>query len=347
MGNASLNPSGPSTPDFTLSNPGARFGRNIPLPARSIRPATAIFSIPVRGWSSNRLLGRPIRATGPTISSRRRSSICSQAVDQVQTHDSVQSRRPAPDRRLIRSTCRCLPAIHGPPIRCWCAGTRAIPRAAKATVPDRKPLPMPKRTRWTVRRFSTATAQAALSQYRVGHDGKLKIRPEDQAYPLDPTGIEKTGLTQNLVVARLEPNRRISSRSSITPSRPSGRGIPGWPQPADGDAPYLRAARLVNNALVAEIHTVAMNGGDPHSSGAAGRHGRQLVGVQPANTSRKFGRISASEVVSGIPARRPIRPARHDLRLTEEFTSVDPPASAIAERHPVDLRGRRQARCTC
>ena len=100
MGNASL-----GGPDFTLSNPGARFGRNIPLsevdPDRDGRIA-----IRARGWSATACSPAAPRATAPTSSYPRRASI-SWPGPGSSSRPTTGSITAIPVRwRTIRSTCR-------------------------------------------------------------------------------------------------------------------------------------------------------------------------------------------------------------------------------------------------
>src|SRR5262249_14898964 len=89
----------------------------------------------------------------------------------------------------------------------------------------------------------------------------------------------------------------------------------------DGDAQIFRVARLVNNALMAKIHTVDWTPAIlTHPALRIGMNANWW-GLAQEPVKKYLGRISTSEAISGIPGSQ----ANHhgaDYCLTEEFTAV-------------------------
>jgi hypothetical protein len=91
--------------------------------------------------------------------------------------------------------------------------------------------------------------------------------------------------------------------------------------PTWDDERLYQTARLVNAALLAKIHTVDWTPAIlPHPATARAMHA-QWWGLQGERLTRRFGRLTRSEVLSGIPGSPT---ALHDVpyALTEEFVSV-------------------------
>jgi hypothetical protein len=160
----------------------------------------------------------------------------------------------------------------------------------------------------------------ALAQYRSGQDGKLKIDPKTKLIPLDPTGIEKTGLTMNWWLGlSLLHNIFTLEHNAICDHLMAA--FPEWKNLPDGDAQIFRVARLVNNALIAKIHTVDWTPAIlPHPALQVGMRANWW-GLAQEPVKKYLGRISASEAVSGIPGSATNQTGA-DYCLTEEFTAV-------------------------
>ena len=156
MGNASFNPNNPMDgADYTLSNPGARFGRNIPLsevdPTRNgglLDPSPRLIS--------NRLLARPKKRDGTDdFTPASILNLLAAAWIQFQTHNAGSITAPRARARMSRSTCRSLRVIRGPSATWKSAGPAPIRPASRTTVPGPPPTPIRNRTGGTVRK-STA-----------------------------------------------------------------------------------------------------------------------------------------------------------------------------------------------
>jgi hypothetical protein len=159
-----------------------------------------------------------------------------------------------------------------------------------------------------------------LAQYRAGQDGKLKIDPKTKLIPVDPTGIETTGVTSNWWLG-LSLMHNIFTLEHNAICDHLVEAFPEWCNQPDGDAQYFRAARLVNNALVAKIHTVDWTEAIlTHPALQIGMDANWW-GLAGENVKKNLGRISASEAVSGIPGSATNQTGA-DFALTEEFTSV-------------------------
>jgi hypothetical protein len=99
------------------------------------------------------------------------------------------------------------------------------------------------------------------------------------------------------------------------------QAFPEWLEQPDGDQQIFRVARLVNNALIAKIHTVDW------TRAILSHPALQIVmnadwwGLAGEQVKKYFGRISANEAVSGIPGSATNHDGA-DYCLTEEFVSV-------------------------
>ncbi len=149
---------------------------------------------------------------------------------------------------------------------------------------------------------------------RTGQDGKLKVNP-DGTLPRpthpdhDPSRAPGfwVGLSMMQTLFTLEHNA-ICDRLRAD--------YPNW---ADDD--LFQRARLVNAALIAKIHTVEWTPAViSHPTAVTGLRANWW-GIAGERVSRLFGRLSSSEVISGIPGSR----TEHygvPYALTEEFVAV-------------------------
>jgi hypothetical protein len=159
-----------------------------------------------------------------------------------------------------------------------------------------------------------------VMQYRSGTAGKLKIDPKTRLIPLDPTGIEKTGLTSNWWLG-LSLLHNIFTLEHNAICDHLVQAFPEWLDQPDGDDQIFRVARLVNNALVAKIHTVDWTRAIlMHPALQIGMNANWW-GLAQEPVKKYFGRISASEAISGIPGSATNHNGA-DFCLTEEFVSV-------------------------
>jgi len=157
--------------------------------------------------------------------------------------------------------------------------------------------------------------EATLAQVRSGVDGKLVIGP-DGLLPLDPNlGVDITGVNGNWWIG-------LSMLHTLFTLEHNGicdrlhEAYPGW-----SDDELFDHARLVNAALLAKIHTInwtpaILN----HPTMQVAMNGNWW-GLAGEWIYKHFGRISGSEVISGIPGSA----TDHfgvPYAMTEEFVSV-------------------------
>jgi hypothetical protein len=319
MGNASLNPDDPlGGPDFTLSNPGARFGRNIPLsevdPTRDggmLEPSPRLVS--------NRLLARqPNKDGNDDFKPATILNLLAAAWIQFQTHDWFNHGTPRP----IDDDPFDVPI---PPGDSWPGGKMLVRRTRSDPTRRKNDGVGPEtfanaETHWWDSSQIYGDSAAALSQYRLGKDGKLNIDPKTKLIPLDPTGVEKTGLTSNWWLG-LSLLHNIFTLEHNAICDHLTQAFPEWRDQDRADDKIFRVARLVNNALMAKIHTVDWTPAIlTHPALQVGMNANWW-GLAQEPVKKNFGRISTSEAISGIPGSE-INQHGADYCLTEEFTAV-------------------------
>lgn len=319
MGNASLNPNNAfNNSDYTLSNPGARFGRNIPLSEVDPTRDGGILE-PSPRLVSNRLLARPVNSDGTDgFTPASILNLLAAAWIQFQTHDWFNHGNPRP----MNDDPFDIPL---PPGDTWPAGKMIVRR----THPD------PTRrfndgsgpttytnaeTHWWDSSQIYGDSPISGAKYRAGSEGKLRIDPKTKMIPLDPTGVEVTGLTSNWWLGLSILHNLFTLEHNAICDRLL-EAFPEWIHHEHCDDEVFRVARLVNSALMAKIHTVDW-------TTAILTHPALLVGM-PANWAgltgehfkKYFGRISSSELISGIPGSA-LNQDGADFCLTEEFVAV-------------------------
>jgi Animal haem peroxidase len=319
MGNASLNPDDPLNGSaYTLSNPGARFGRNIPLSEVDPTRDGAVLD-PSPRLVSNRLLGRQKKSNGaddfkPALI----LNLLAAAWIQFQTHDWFNHGTP----RAIDDEPFEVPI---PPGDSWPGGrmlvrrTRSDPTRKKND--DAGPTTFTNaETHWWDSSQIYGDSPQAGANYRTFSNGKLKIDPKTKLIPLDPTGVEITGLTSNWWLGlSLLHNLFTLEHNAICDHLVEA--FPEWQDDPDKDAEIFRVARLVNNSLMAKIHTVDWTTAIlTHPALQVGMNANWW-GLAGENVKKYLGRISTSEAISGIPASVTDQTGA-DYCLTEEFTAV-------------------------
>jgi hypothetical protein len=159
------------------------------------------------------------------------------------------------------------------------------------------------------------STREVLAAVRSGQDGKLAIG-DDGLLPVDPrTGIEVTGVSGNWWIGLALLHTLFTLEHNAICDR-LGAEFPHW-----SDDDLFDRARLINAALMAKIHTIEWTPGilnQPTLQVAMDGNWWGLAGEQLA---QRFGRISSSEVISGIPG----SPTDHHgalYALTEEFVAV-------------------------
>jgi hypothetical protein len=311
MGNASLGGS-----DFTLSNSGARFGRNIPLSAVDPTRDGGILD-PSPRLVSNRLLARRSDASDG-YKKAEILNLLAAAWIQFQTHDWFNHGTPRPiDDDPFE--------VPIPPGDSWPGGkmrvrrTRADPTRRKNDGAGPETF-VNAETHWWDSSQIYGDSPAALSQYRSGKDGKLNIDPKTKLIPVDPTGVERTGLTSNWWVG-LSLLHNIFTLEHNAICDHLVQAFPEWRDQDNADDKIFRVARLTNNALMAKIHTVDWTTAIlTHPALQVGMNANWW-GLAQEPVKKYLGRISTSEAFSGIPGSE----ANHhgaDYCLTEEFTAV-------------------------
>jgi len=319
MGNASFNPNDPiDGADFTLSNPGARFGRNIPL--SEVQPTRdGDILDPSPRLVSNRLLGRHKNADGSDeFKPATILNLLAAAWIQFQTHNWFNHGTPRP----IDDDPFNVPI---PPDDSWPGGKMLVRRTRPD--PTRKPNDDAGPTTyansqvhwWDSSQIYGDNPQAG-AKIRAHKDGKLNIDPKTKRIPLDANGVEITGNTSNWWLGlSLLHNLFTLEHNAICDHLL--HAFPEWRDDPDKDDEIFRVARLVNNALVAKIHTVDWTTAIlTHPALQIGMNANWW-GLAGENVKKYLGRISTSEAVSGIPGSA-TNQCGADYCLTEEFVAV-------------------------
>lgn len=157
--------------------------------------------------------------------------------------------------------------------------------------------------------------ETLMAKVRSGQDGKLIIG-SDGLLPVDPeTGIDITGFSDNwwIGLSLLHTLFTLEHNSICDRLRAE---YPTW-----SDDELFDHARLVNAALMAKIHTVEWTPGILNNPTLRFAMRGNWWGLMGERFYRRFGRISGSDVISGIPG----SPTDHHTgiyAMTEEFTAV-------------------------
>jgi hypothetical protein len=319
MGNSSVNPNDPlNSSEFTLSNPGARFGRNIPLSEVDPTRDGALLD-PSPRLVSNRLLARQPKGDGTDeFKPATILNLWAAAWIQFQTHDWFNHGTP----RTISDDPFDVPLPSGDT---WPDGRMLVRRTRSD--PTRKfndgqgPVTFTNaETHWWDSSQIYGDGSRAGKQYRAGVEGKLRVDPNTKMIPVDPTGVEITGLTSNWWIGLALLHNLFTLEHNAICDRLL-EAFPQWKDHANFDQEIFRAARLINNALMAKIHTVDWTTAIlTHPALQIGMNAN-WSGLAGAPVKKYFGRISDNEVVSGIPGSVTNQHGA-DYCLTEEFTAV-------------------------
>jgi hypothetical protein len=157
--------------------------------------------------------------------------------------------------------------------------------------------------------------EATMAKVRSGEDGKLVIGP-DGLLPVDPeSGVDITGVNGNWWIGLSMLHTLFTLEHNAICDRLHA-AYPSW-----SDDELFDHARLVNAALLAKIHTINWTPAIlAHPTMQVAMNGNWW-GLAGEWIYKHFGRISKSEVISGIPG----SPTDHfgvPYALTEEFVSV-------------------------
>ena len=319
MGNASFNPNNPMDgADYTLSNPGARFGRNIPLsevdPTRNgglLDPSPRLIS--------NRLLARPKKRDGTDdFTPASILNLLAAAWIQFQTHNWFNHGTPRPSKDEPFDV-PIAPGDSWPERNMEVRRTRADPTrkpndgAGPTTYANSQP------HWWDSSQVYGESPQAA-NTIRSHKNGKLTVDPNTKLIPLDSNGLEITGNISNWWVGlSLLHNLFTMEHNAICDHLL--QAFPEWRDDPNKDDEIFRVARLVNNALVAKIHTVDWTTAIlPNPALQIGMNANWW-GLAGDKVKKYLGRISTSEAISGIPGSETNQTGA-DFCLTEEFVSV-------------------------
>ena len=319
MGNASLNPSDPTDGSaYTLSNPGARFGRNIPLGEVDPNRDGGMLD-PSPRLVSNRLLARQKNSDGTdNFKPATILNLLAAAWIQFQTHDWLNPGTPRP----IDDDPFDVPI---PPGDTWPTGKMLVRRTRSDPTRRKNDHAGPEtftnaETHWWDSSQIYGDSPQAGSHYRTFKNGKLKIDPKTKLIPVNPVGIEKTALTANWWLGlSLMHNLFTLEHNAICDHLLTA--IPEWIDDPDKDAEIFRVARMVNNALVAKIHTVEWTPAILTHPALQVSMNASWWGMAGESVKKYLGRISTSESISGIPGAA-TNLSGADYCLTEEFTSV-------------------------
>jgi len=319
MGNASFNPDSPMDgADFTLSNPGARFGRNIPLSEVDPTRNGGILD-PSPRLVSNRLLGRRKLTDGrDDFKPATILNLLAAAWIQFQTHNWFNHGNPRPiDDHPFD--------VPIPPGDSW-PGGRMLVRRTRSD-PTRRPNDNAGPTTytnsqphwWDSSQIYGDNPEAG-ARIRSHRDGKLNIDPRTRRIPTDSSGIEITGNAANWWLGLSLLHNLFTLEHNAICDHLLG-AFPEWRNDPQKDDEIFRVARLVNNALIAKIHTVDWTTAIlTHPALQVGMNANWW-GLAGESVKKYLGRISTSEAVSGIPGSAQNNFGA-DYCLTEEFVAV-------------------------
>jgi hypothetical protein len=195
-----------------------------------------------------------------------------------------------------------------------------IPRTAKDTTrcpgdAGRPPTYLNRNSHWWDGSGVYGCDENTLAKMRTREGGKLRV-DEKRRLPIDPeTGIAVTGFTDNwwIGLALLHTLFTLEHNAICESLKLQ---YPFW-----DDEQLFQKARLINAALMAKIHTVEW------TPGILGHPTLQIGmnvswwGIAGEQITKTFGRIGASEAISGIPG-SPVNHHSAPFAFTEEFVSV-------------------------
>ena len=289
-----------SDPEMGMA--GTRFARNVPLKDAFPEPMPALME-PNPREVSTRLMHRDEFKPARTL------NLLAAAWIQFQTHDWFNHARD-------KTTSIEIPLQDGDP---WPERPMRFPR----TMPDHtrcsedKDLPptfLNTESHWWDASGIYGSTLEKQRRLRSFVDGKLVMK--EGRLPLDPeTGFAMTGFAENWWVGLgMLHTLFTAEHNAICDSLK--RANPNW-----SDEQLFQVARLVNSALMTKIHTVEWT---PAITDHPVLHIAMRAnwwGLAEEKLHRMFGRISKSDVISGIPGSAPEHHGA-PYQLTEEFVSV-------------------------
>jgi hypothetical protein len=366
MGGASVNtdwvaPAGPEaqpTHDsmyFNQTQPGARFGRNVPLEYAHCDEANLL--IPNPRVVSNELLARGKFQPATIL------NLLAAAWIQFETHDWFNHGEPLSEGERLHKEQHGIKdpytseqyRPHEVPISAADEAWGKCPMRVRPTRPDptrdyaKEPrdasgrLKFPRtyanaESHWwdgsQIYGSSPETVKRLRSDYETDADGKLRVDEKGQLIPtgelladgklfigkdglsLDPsTGTVLSGFTGNWWLG-MSLLHTLFTREHNAICDAIRREYPYWP----GDRVF-EVARLVNAALIAKIHTIEWTPAILQHPALQVGMAANWWGLLGEQVKKMFGRISQNEAFSGIPGSG-VEHGAADYTLTEEFVSV-------------------------
>lgn len=281
----------------------SRFGRNFPL-AESYPEADPLLLQPSPRVVSQTLLRRDSFVPATTL------NLLAAAWIQFQTHDWFNHGDAGDDNPWE------IPLAEDDP---WYERTMRIPRTPAdptraPTGDDGPPTFLNKVSHWWDASAIYGCDAETLATLRSFEDGKLIV--ENNMLRLNPaTGVPMTGFTENWWVGLTLLHTLFTLEHNAICDR-LRTAYPSWT-----DEQLFQTARLVNAALMAKIHTVEWTPGIlAHPALHIGMRANWW-GLAGERLYRLFGRISRSDLISGIMGSRPDHHGA-PYALTEEFAAV-------------------------
>jgi hypothetical protein len=284
-----------------MGRAGTRFGRNVPCAQAS--PSTETFLTPNPREISVRLMQRDEFKPATTL------NLLAAAWIQFQTHDWFNHERD-----------------HGTPIEIpladghgWFENPMRFPRTKPDPTRcdddcDLPPTFINTESHWWDASSIYGSTKEKQLQLRSHVDGKLIV--EDGRLPFDPdTGFAMTGFSENWWVGLGLLHTLFACEHNAICDR-LREAYPDW-----SDDELFGTAQLINSALMAKIHTVEWTPAIiAHPVLKIGMRANWW-GLAEERLHRMFGRISKSDVISGIPGSDPHHHGA-PYQLTEEFVAV-------------------------
>ncbi len=314
MGSASYTPNDPeNAPEFTLSHPNARFGRNIPLsevdPTRDgpiLEPNPRVVS--------TELLARRDFIPAKSL------NLLAAAWIQFQVHDWFNHGAP---RRMEDDPFK-IPLAKDddwPGAETDAEGNKWMKIRRTRADPTRKPNDgacpetfVNSETHWWDSSQIYGSSAVSSGLYRSFVDGKL-IVDEKTGLLRRNNGQEATAVSSNWWIGLSLMHNIFTKEHNAICDYLRG-AYPVW-----RDKDLYRVARLVNNALMAKIHTVEWTCAILRHDVLDVTMNATWWGLAQEVVTKHLGRISEGEMISGIPGSKP----QHfdaDFCLTEEFAAV-------------------------
>jgi hypothetical protein len=288
-----------------MGSAGQRFGRNVPLQYAFPEKEPALLS-PSPRIVSRRLLTRETFVPADTL------NLLAAAWIQFQVHDWFSHSKSDTDTAF------------GIPLDKdddWSDQEMRVRRTASDPTrrPDeseRPPTYLNQQSHWWDASQIYGDNEAATAQLRDKLDGKLIFDEKAHLLPIDPaTGIERTGFADNWWIGlSLLHNLFAAEHNAIYDALRSE--YPYW-----SSDQLFDTARLVNTALMAKIHTVEWTPGILAHPTLQIAMNTNWWGLLDEKISKTFGRLSRSDIISGIPGSETDH-GGVPYALTEEFVSV-------------------------